>query len=122
MERRNRDRLALTAFCRIAPAADRKRGVWKRIENISGAGMLVVWSQGEPDVKLPAVGETYTVEVQLPAHPVFGQRALQFKTKVVRVFRQTNGRVMAGFESTQSRFRSIRPPSWADTNETATVN
>lgn len=122
MERRNRDRLAMTAFCRIAPSANQKRGAWKRIENISGAGMLVVWSRGEPGVKLPYVGETYTVEVQLPAHPIFGQRALQFKTKVVRVFRQANGRVMAGFESTQGRFRSIRPAAWADSNESAMVN
>ena len=122
MDRRNRDRLAMTAFCRIAPSANQKRGVWKRIENISGAGMLVVWSRGEPDVKLPYVGEAYTIEVQLPAHPVFGQRALQFKTKVVRVFRQANGRVMAGFESTQGRFRSIRPAAWAGTNASALVN
>jgi c-di-GMP-binding flagellar brake protein YcgR len=122
MERRNRDRLAMTAFCRIAPSANKKRTTWKRIENISGAGMLVVWSRGEPDVKLPYVGELYTVELQLPAHPVFGQRALQFKTKVVRVFRQANGRVMAGFESSRSRFKFIRPAAWAEGSDTATVN
>jgi c-di-GMP-binding flagellar brake protein YcgR len=124
MERRNRDRLAMTAFCRIAPSANQKRGTWKKIENISGAGMLVVWSRGESDVKLPYVGERYTVEVQLPPHPVFGQRALQFKTKVVRVFRHTNGRVMAGFESTQGRFRSIRSASWAEpkADQSVTVN
>jgi c-di-GMP-binding flagellar brake protein YcgR len=122
MERRNRDRLPITAFCRIAPSTNQRRSTWKRIENISGAGMLVVWSRGEADVKLPYVGERYTVELQLPAHPVFGQRALQFKTKVVRVFRHANGRVMAGFESTQGKFRSIRPPSWPESNESATVN
>lgn len=122
MERRNRDRLAMTAFCRIAPLANRKRCTWKRIENISGAGMLVVWSRGETGDRLPYVGEHYTVELQLPAHPVFGQRALQFKTKVVRVFRQANGRVMAGFESTQSRFKSIRSASWLESNASAMVN
>jgi c-di-GMP-binding flagellar brake protein YcgR len=122
MERRNRDRLAITAFCRIAPAANRKRCTWKRIENISGAGMLVVWSHGEADGKLPHVGERFTVELQLPAHPVFGQRALQFQTKVVRVFRHANGRVMAGFESTQGRFKSIRPASWPESNASAMVN
>jgi hypothetical protein len=114
----------MTAFCRIAPSKNQKRGTWKRIENISGAGMLVVWSRGESDVKLPYVGERYTVEVQLPPHPVFGQRALQFKTKVVRVFRHANGRVMAGFESTQGRFRSIRSAAWAEppSNESVTIN
>jgi hypothetical protein len=122
MERRNRDRLAMTAFCRIAPSANRKRCTWKRIENISGAGMLVVWGHGEADGKLPYVGERYTVELQLPAHPVFGQRALQFQTKVVRVFRHANGRVMAGFESTQGRFKSIRAASWAESNASAMVN
>ena len=86
--------------------------------------MLVVWSRGESDVKLPYVGERYTVEVQLPPHPVFGQRALQFKTKVVRVFRHANGRVMAGFESTQGRFRSIRSAAWAKApnNQSVTIN
>lgn len=84
--------------------------------------MLVVWSRGEPEVKLPHVGERYTVELQLPAHPVFGQRALQFQTKVVRVFRQVNGRVMAGFESTRSRFKFIRPASWPESSESAMIN
>lgn len=114
MDRRNRDRLAINAFCRIAPVTNRKRGTWKRIENISGAGMLVVWSRGENEIKLPFVGESYMVELQLPEHPVFGQRALQFKSRVVRVFRQANGRVMAGLESTHGRFRSIRSGAWAD--------
>jgi len=121
MDRRTRDRLALTAFCRIAPA-NHRRYTWKKIENISGSGMLVVWSRGEADGKMPFVGERYTVELQLPAHPVFGQRALQFKTKVVRVFRQANGRVMAGFESTQGKFKSIRPASWPEGGESAMVN
>ena len=122
MERRNRDRLKMTAFCRIVPLANKKRSTWKRIENISGAGMLVVWSRGEADVKLPSVGERHTVELQLPAHPVFGQRALQFKTKVVRVFRHANGRVMAAFESTRGRFRFIRSASWAECNKSVIVN
>jgi len=122
MERRNRDRLAMTAFCRIAPMGNQRRCTWKRIENISGAGMLVVWSRGEADGKLPYVGERYTVELQLPAHPVFGQRALQFKTKVVRVFRHANGRVMAGFESTQGKFKSIRPASWPESNGSTMIN
>jgi len=122
MEKRNRDRLTMTVYCRIAPPANRRRGTWKRIENISGAGMLLVWSGGEPDTKPPHIGERYTVELQLPAHPVFGQRALQFQTKVVRVFRQANGRVMAGFESTRSRFKFIRPAAWAESSEPAMVN
>ena len=122
MEKRNRDRLAMTAYCRVAATANRRGGTWKRIENISGAGMLLVWSSGEPEAKTPHVGERYTVELQLPAHPVFGQRAMQFQTKVVRVFRQANGRVMAGFESTRSRFKFIRPAAWVESKEPARVN
>ena len=122
MEKRNRDRLAMTAYCRIAPPANRRRGTWKRIENISGAGMLLVWSGGEPEIEPPHIGERFTVELQLPAHPVFGQRALQFQTKVVRVFRQANGRIMAGFESTRSRFKFIRSAAWTESSEPAMVN
>ncbi len=122
MDRRNRDRLTMTAFCRIAPSANHRRSTWKRIENISGAGMLVVWSRGESDIRAPRVGERYTVELQLPTHPVFGQRALQFKTKVVRVFQQPNGRLLAGLQTTQGRFRSIRPGTWPENCDSASVN
>jgi hypothetical protein len=122
MDRRNRDRLAMTAFCRVAPASNRRRTAWKRIENISGAGMLVVWSAGGADGRAPHVGDRYTVELQLPPHPVFGQRALQFKTKVVRVFEQPNGRLMAGLQTTQGRFRPIRPGTWPEACDTAVVN
>lgn len=85
--------------------------------------MLVVWSRGDAESKLPTIGERYMVELQLPAHPVFGQRALQFKAKVVRVFRQENGRVMAAFESNQRRIKSIRSAAWAEpSNDSALVN
>ena len=122
MEKRNRGRLTMTVFCRIARSGNQRKRTWKQIENISGTGMLLVWSAGESDIKPPQIGERYTVELQLPAHPVFGQRALQFQTKVVRVFQQANGRVMAGFESTRSRFKFIRPTSWAASSESAMVN
>jgi hypothetical protein len=95
--------------------------MWKRIENISGAGMLVAWSRSEPEVKTPQVGENYMVELRLPTHPVYGQRALQFKTKVVRVFEQSNGRVMAGLSSTRGTFKFVKPGAWPDMLETATV-
>jgi hypothetical protein len=84
--------------------------------------MLLVWSAGESDIKPPNIGERFTVELELPAHPLFGQKALQFQTKVVRVFRQPNGRVMAGFESTRSRFKFIRPASWTESSESVMVN
>ena len=122
MEKRDRDRLTLTAFCRIAPVANQRRSMWKRIENISGAGLLVEWSRGESDVPEPAVGETYVVELHLPPHPVFGERALQYKAKVVRVSRQKTGKVMAGLQTTQTRFRSIRPGSWRESCDAVTVN
>src|SRR5262245_48255132 len=99
MDRRNRDRLAMTAFCRVVPTANRRKSTWKRIENISGAGMLVVWSKDDAEAVAPRIGEKYTVELQLPPHPIFGQRALQFKTKVVRVFQQNSGKTMAGLQT-----------------------
>jgi hypothetical protein len=112
----------MTAFCRVAPVANRRRSTWKRIENISSAGMLVVWSGGDADVRAPRLGENYTVELRLPPHPVFGQRALQFRTKVVRAYQQQNGRLMVGLQSTQSRFRSIAPGAWPEGKEALTVN
>jgi hypothetical protein len=121
MEKRNRDRLALSVFCRVAPAANQRRSAWKRIENISGAGLLVEWSRGEQEAPVPSVGETFVVELQLPPHPVFGQRALTYKAKVVRVTHQKSGRVLAGFQTTQTRFKSIRPGSWQEASESHMV-
>ncbi len=112
----------MTAFCRIAPSGQVRRSSWKRIENISGAGMLVLWSRADAANQSPRLGERYTVELQLPTHPVFGQRALQFKTKVVRVFRQANGNLMAGLQTTQGRFRAIRPGTWPESCDSAVVN
>ena len=112
MEKRNRDRMALSAFCRVAPVSNRRRSAWKKIENISGAGLLVEWSRDDQETPVPGVGESFVVELQLPPHPVFGQRALQYKAKVVRVSRQKNGRVLAGLSATRTRFRSLTPGSW----------
>src|SRR3954452_4082419 len=117
MEKRNRDRLNMTAFCRVAPVSNRRRSAWKRIENISGAGLLVEWSREEKETPAPAIGDVCMVELQLPPHPVFGQRALQYTAKVVRVTRQKNGRVLAGLAASRTRFRSLTPGSWQEPSD-----
>ncbi len=122
MERRRRDRLVMSVFCRITPLASRRRSAWKQIENISSAGMLVVWSHGQAAASPPRMGEQYRVELQLPPHPVFGQRALQFQTKVVRAFHQAGGKLMVGLQSTHSRFRAVAPGSWPDQCISAAIN
>ena len=121
MEKRDRDRLELTVFCRIAPVANRRRSTWKRIENISGAGLLVEWSRGKSEAPAPRLGEAFTVELQLPTHPIFGQRVLEYKATVVRVSQQKGDRVMAGLKTTQTRFRSLHPGSWQQTAGAPTV-
>ena len=121
MEKRNRERLTLSVFCRVAPAANQRRSAWKRIENISGAGLLVEWSRGDQEAPAPSIGDIFAVELQLPPHPVFGQRALQYKAKVVRVTKQKNGRVLAGLATTQTRFRALTPGSWQDVSESHVV-
>ena len=60
-EKRSRSRLLMAPFCRVAPSANRRRGVWKRIENISGAGMLVEWSRGDQEAPAPLVGDRLIV-------------------------------------------------------------
>ncbi len=122
MEKRNRNRLAFNVFCRIAPSTKKRNTAWKRIENISAAGMLVEWSRPDADIPSPRVGDSFAVEVELPAHDIFGQRALEFRAKVVRVFRDSGGRVMAGLETTRCRFRSLRAGSWAKTAVAETVH
>jgi len=122
MEKRNRDRLVMQSFCRVAPSKNRRRGAWKRIENISGAGMLMEWSRGDGEEPLPQIGDDFTVEMELPAHPVFGQRSLHFRARVVRVFRKGDGRVMVGFQTTQSRFKIPKRAPAAETAAPRYVN
>jgi hypothetical protein len=117
MEKRNRERMVLTVFCRVAPVSNRRKSAWKRIENISGAGLLVEWSRGDQEQPVPNVGEIFSVELQLPPHPVFGQRVLQYKARIVRVSRQKNGRILAGLQTTQTRFKALTPGSWQQTAE-----
>jgi len=112
----------MTAFCRVAPAGNQRKASWKRIENISGAGMLVIWSANEAEIRSPKVGEAYTVELQLPPHPVFGQRALMFKTKVVRVSPQANGNVKVGLQSAHGRFRPVKSGSWPEGAGSLSIN
>lgn len=122
MEKRNRDRLNMTVFCRVAPGGNQRKASWKRIENISGAGMLVVWSNGEAEAKLPRIGEACTVELQLPPHPVFGQRALRFATRVVRVTETPGGNVKVGLQIAHGRFRPVRPGTWPEAMQSQSIN
>jgi hypothetical protein len=122
MEKRNRERMVLTAFCRVAPVGNRRRSAWKRIENISGAGLLVEWSRDDQEQASPSIGDIYSVELQLPPHPVFGQRVLQYKAKVVRVTKQKTGRVLAGLQTTQTRFRPLAPGTRQQAAEASMVN
>lgn len=121
-EKRSRQRLLMASFCRVAPAGSRRRGVWKRIENISGAGMLMEWSRSDQNTEQPRVGDRYAIEMELLAHPRFGQRSMSFVAKVVRVFRSTDGRVMAGLQANRSRIKAPKPPSTEEVPSRQYVN
>ena len=71
--------------------------------------MLVIWSESRSDASAPLVGETFTAELELPPNDVFGQRVMQFQTKVVRVAKDQEGRTLAALESYGCRFKSVRP-------------
>ena len=105
MEKRDRTRLALGTYCRVAPLTNERRSSWKRIENISGAGMLMEWCRDDTGPS-PRVGDSFKVEIELPAHPTFGQRSLQFRAKVIRVAHGEGGRVMAALQTQHCRFKS----------------
>jgi len=121
-EKRNRQRLLMASFCRVAPAGSRRRGVWKRIENISGAGMLMEWSRSDQETETPRVGDRYAIEMELPAHPDFGQRSMSFLAKVVRVFQTSDGRVMAGFHANRSRIKAPKTTVQPEAPSTQYVN
>ena len=84
--------------------------------------MLMEWSRGDQEETLPRAGDDFTVEMELPAHPVFGQRSLHFRAKVVRVYRNGDGRVMVGLKTTQSRFKAPKRPAAEESPASQYVN
>lgn len=83
MERRERDRVNVRLQCRVdrlgQPSA-RQGGV---TENISRTGMLIRWAKRRSGA--PAVGDSVVIRLQTPRHPLYGQRWMLFRARVVRV-------------------------------------
>ena len=83
MERRERDRVNVRLQCQVdlpGQTSVRHGGV---TENISRTGMLIRWAKQRSAA--PAVGESVVIRLQAPRNPVYGQRWMSFRARVVRV-------------------------------------
>ena len=83
MEQRSYPRFDVNAVCYLCgPGPAPAQGV---IENISRNGLLLRLESRHAPIALPRIGETVTVDVELPANHNFGQKYLRCRGAVVRV-------------------------------------
>lgn len=87
MERRERNRTELQLDCHVAGESEPAR-----TENISRSGILIRCSDKSAEMR---VGEAITIEVSLPRNPLFEQRCLHLRGRIVRVRRADGALLMA---------------------------
>ena len=70
--------------CHVAPMKSGPRAWWGVTENISRNGILMLCLADRAE-EHPRVGETVTVEIELPENPVFGRKCIHCQATVVRI-------------------------------------
>lgn len=85
MERRNGNRYKVNTDCSVMRDGARRPVIINQTENISGDGILIRWHNSGAAAVVPRVGESLKIEITLPSHPIFGQKSMRLKAKVVRV-------------------------------------
>lgn len=82
-EQRGDPRFAITTRCRLMGTITGEcHGV---TENVSRRGLLVQVTDTGPMAVLPGIGELLTVDIELPANVMYGQKLLRCRGTVVRV-------------------------------------
>ena len=84
--RRESPRIEIKLRCHItSPALCAQSAAFT--ENISRSGVLIGWRGEDPTSAVPALGQTVTVEIELPAHHGFGQKCINCQGAVIRLTR-----------------------------------
>jgi len=89
-------------------------------ENISRSGLLIAWRGADADLPLPTVGQIVTIDVELPADHVFGQKCIHCQGTVTRVSHadcpqvamRVNYMDFRSFHDQLRQIVSIQPIAW----------
>jgi hypothetical protein len=85
MNRRESPRIEIQLRCHVsAPALGCPGAMYT--ENISRGGILIAWLGESAPLPPPLLGQSVTVEVELPASHGFGARCIHCEGTVARVF------------------------------------
>src|SRR3954464_8526845 len=119
MERRENPRMDVRLECTVgAPGSGRRAPMV--IENISRKGALMIWDNSADAIEVPAPGDLMHVEIQLPAHHVFGRKCMFCDAQVVRIS-NGGGQHRVAMKIRHMEFRACRHANaniLADTPET----
>jgi hypothetical protein len=117
INRRQSQRIEIKLRCHVSAPALWFPGAMYT-ENISRGGILIAWLGESAPLSPPFLGQSVTVEIELPAGHGFGPRCIHCEGTVARVFEPGDGPRVAlcvnymDFRSLQDRmraFESLRP-------------
>lgn len=103
MNRRENPRMDVKLKCHVAPMKAGPRGLWGVTENISRNGILML-CMADRAGEHPRVGETVTVEIELPENPVFGRKCIHCQATVVRIANDEEQPFRMAFNISQMKF------------------
>lgn len=106
MDRRVDARLDVKLPCHVEFPYTKSRLFVGLTENMSRSGILVLWSNSDPAVRLPQPGQLLTAEIELPTNHAFGRKCLHCQVTVVRVSPSVQGTARVAFEIGQMQFRN----------------
>src|SRR5579862_1806410 len=110
MNRRENPRMDVKLKCHVAPMKAGPRGVWGVTENISRNGILMLCLADRAE-EHPRLGETVTVEIELPENPVFGKKCIHCQATVVRVTGEDGQPFRVAFSVNQMKFTEYANPA-----------
>ena len=89
--------------CHMAPVKGGPGGLSGVTENISRNGILMLCLTDRSSDH-PRIGETVTVEIELPENPVFGRKCIHCQATVVRIASEGDEPFRVAFNITQMKF------------------
>jgi len=95
--------------CHVTPKKTWPQGLTGVTENISRNGVLISCAEGFAGEQ-PRVGETVTVEIELPENPVFGRKCIHCQATVVRISNEEGQPFRVAFSVNQMKFAEYANP------------
>lgn len=113
MKIRTKDRVSIALQCNFTKADRRFTG---RLENMSTAGLLTVWDAADCAAADLQTGDTWNVEIELPANHSFRPKAFLCKAVIVRIEEHTDEERKVAFGIDSIKAADLRKQAAASSN------